>query len=240
MDIGRRAQYRVELDEAAGLRVTIPNPKGRPFVGRLLDVSADGAGARFQAPEFPELAVGQEVNLIMTSDRLKSSLKVAARVQHRAEEEGFRRYGFRFLRREQLEAQLSPALRQLFNRRKAVRVSPDTRSSVPTALEAAPGGPSAKARLEDLSALGAGVSLEAEAEAVFATTTRVGISLSLPGCRDPVDLVGHIRYRRLVGARIHYGIEFDAALSRHFEQQQEAITEYVMQRQRRMLKRPVR
>ena len=234
--VERRVQYRAEVEEGSGLQVAIANVVGSPISGLLLDLSAFGAGARFFVPDLPTVGVGQEVELAFTSERLKAPFTVGARVANRAEEEGSRRYGFRFLDGEPPGAQLSPVLRSLFNRRSAFRVAPDPESPVEVALEDTRGGPRFGGRLADVSATGAGVRVAPEAESTFSQDVKLGISLLLPDRADPVKLMGNIRHRRLVGTEIHYGVEFDPDLTEEFSRKQAIITKYVMQRQRAMLR----
>ncbi|MHC4416380.1 MAG: PilZ domain-containing protein [Planctomycetota bacterium] len=232
MDIGRRAEYRVAVDEATNLQVSVSTPGSSPSEGRFIDLSASGAGVRFVAPNRPELAVGQVVDLVFTSEKLRTPLTVAARVQHRAEEEeGSRRYGFRFLQPQQLDAHLPPAFREVFNRRKAIRVSPDPYEPVEVGLVPEGSEFPVAVQLQNISAFGLGVSLEADLEPTFAKTTRVGISMRLPDAREPVNLIGDIRYRRLVGARIHYGIDYDGESTEDFARQQEILGKYVVKRE---------
>ena len=240
MGVEHRAQYRIELDEASDLAVSIPNPQGPPHSGRLLDVSGFGAGVRFVLPDCPTVAVGEVVTLVFTSKRVKKPVTVQARVQNRREEEDGRRYGFRFLEGEQLDAELPPELRKLFNRRRALRLAPDPGAPVGVVLDGGAGSSRVEARLVDLSSLGAGVALDPVAESALANTSLVGISLALPDCPGPVQLIGHIRHRRLRGAEIRYGIEFDPELSHNFARQQDQITGYVMQRQRALLRTAAR
>ena len=232
-----RAHYRVDVDAAAGLVVTMHNPGGSPFVGRLVDTSACGVGVCFPPPNWPNLTVGQEIDLVFTSEKLNEPLTVAVRVQNRTEEAGARRFGFRFLQAEQLDAHLHLTFREYFNRRKVVRVPPEPDHTATVTLKAGHGRPRVEARLENFSASGAAVSLEAGLDAEFAETTSVGFSMQLPKCRRPVDLMGNIRYRRLVGARIHYGIEFDPELSEDFARQQDIINEYMTKLEKQWLRR---
>ncbi|MCZ6542899.1 MAG: PilZ domain-containing protein [Planctomycetota bacterium] len=233
----RRAQYRVKVDAAAGLVATMHNPGGSPFVGRMVDTSACGVGVCFPQPNWPNLTLGQEIDLVFTSEKFNEPLRVAVRVQHRTEEAGARRYGFRFLHPEQLDAHLCLTFRQYFNRRKMLRVIPDPDDLVRVTLAAGQGEPPVEVRLENFSAIGAAVSLEAELDAAFVETTRVGFSIQLPNCRCCVYLIGSIRYRRLVGARIHYGIEFDPELSEDFGRQQDIINKYTTKREQQWLRR---
>ena len=116
MDQGRRAEYRVELTDSSELRVAIVSPGGDETRGQLIDVSASGAGAVFEPPDPPNLAVGQDIDLVFTSDAFNGPLTVAARVQHRTENkdnDGSRRFGFRFLEPQQLNARLPAAARRM-------------------------------------------------------------------------------------------------------------------------------
>src|SRR5262245_34931897 len=125
MEPGRRAQYRVELDERSGAQVSIELPDGEVIDGQLLDISAGGAGVRFAGERVPSLAVGQDVDLLFAGRPFNAPLTIAARVQHRTEERsGARRYGFRFLQPQQLDTGMSPEMRTYFNRRQALRVKP--------------------------------------------------------------------------------------------------------------------
>ena len=209
-------------------------------MGRLVDSSPCGVGVRFPVrfppPNWPDLTIGQEIDLVFTSEKLNEPLTVAVRVQHRTEEAGARRYGFRFLQAEQLDAHLLLTFRKYFNRRKMLRVSPEPDDLVIVTLAAGHGEPPVEARLENFSASGAAVSLEAELDAEFAEATRVGFSMQLPKCRRPVNVTGNIRYRRLVGARIYYGIEFDPELSEDFARQQDIIEKYVTKLEKQWLR----
>ncbi|MCH8151761.1 MAG: PilZ domain-containing protein [Planctomycetes bacterium] len=230
MRLERRAQYRTVVDESNALHVTLLDPEGSPFPALLLDVSASGAAAHFFAPDCPTLPIGDRVDLVFTAERLKTPLTVAARVVHRSEDDGCRRYGFRFIEREQLEAKLYPVLRRLFNRRGAFRVAPEPEPRINVTLEG-PFGPRVEGALVDLSASGTRVGVKPVAELLFAKVRKVAISLSLPDSRGPVRMTGNIRHRRLVGAAIHYGLDFDPEQSENFAHQQKAIINYVMQRE---------
>jgi c-di-GMP-binding flagellar brake protein YcgR len=236
MESGRRAQYRVSIDDIADLRVALLGPDGSPCSGRLLDISASGAGVRFQGPGLPSLAVGQEVDLVFTSEKLPAPMTVAAKVQHRTEEQGARRFGFRFLEVQALDTQLSPVMREFFNRRRTVRVVPDPRRPVRVELRTEPEAPPLEVVLVNLSETGVGIRLEAGQDSRFADTTALLVTLYLPDSRRPVTLTGNIRYRRLVAEQLHYGIDFDPEASREFARKQAAITKYVLKRQLKTLR----
>ncbi len=239
MEPMRRAQYRVELDGSAGACVVVEVPGGGKHQGQLIDVSAAGAGVRFDGAAAPSLAVGQEVTLDFRGGPFAEPITLAARVQHRTEEPGgARRYGFQF-RQPQLDARLPPALRTYFNRRQVVRVYFNRRQAVrmpapgdliPVTLSAG-SGPKVEARLADLSIMGAGVVLATATEPYFAEAPSVNLSIHLPGLRRPVEVVGAIRHRWLTGGRIHYGIAFDAEATPRFVHRQESINRWIARRQ---------
>jgi c-di-GMP-binding flagellar brake protein YcgR len=187
MQSGRRAQYRVNVDETTDLQVALLGADGSPCSGRLIDVSASGAGVRFLGPTFPSLAVGQEVDLVFASEKLAPPLTVAAKVQHRTEEEGARRFGFRFLEAQALEAHMPPVMRKFFNRRQTVRVTPDPHQPVKVELRVEPEDAPLEAELVNVSETGVAISLGAGLDSRFADTTGLWVTLYLPETRRPIS-----------------------------------------------------
>ena len=237
MQPDRREQCRVDVGEGKELEVSV-RASGRPsFSGQAVDLSVDGAGLRVLSLGFPPsagpvLGVGEETELTLTFAALKKELVVSARVTNRTDEEESRRYGFQFTNRQQLEEQLWPALYRFFNRRAAYRVEPAPDCPVEVTLERTSGGMRVQAPLLDISAGGMGLRVPAEAESAFAESDRIRVSTSLPGCREPLNLTAIIRNRRLAGAEVHYGLEFDWPGTENRQRQQDAIIAFVMKRQR--------
>ncbi len=233
----RRAQYRVEVNGSLDLAVTLHGPKGGAMHGKLLDLSASGAGVLFSDAR-PNLAVGDTVDLVFDSSELDRPLVVEALIRHRAEERaGGRRYTFEFIHPDEQAKRLIPSLRGLFNRRRSPRVEPPAGQRVTATMEA-PDGSVAEVRLVDLSELGAGVSIEVEFESQFTDSTRVTLCLELPGIEGGISVSGDIRNRRLLRDRVVYGIEFDADRSEDFEETRRAIGQYVGRRLQDLLKSP--
>lgn len=238
MEPTRRAQYRVELDPSLGAQVVVELPDGKSHEGQLLDVTAAGAGVRVEGEAARALEVGQEVNLAFHGGPFSAPITVAAQVQHCTEERGGAcRCGFRFLQPQQLDGSLPPALRSYFNRRKDVRVQPAADELISVVLSSDK-GPSIEAWLVDLSLLGAGVALKTAVEPSFAASPAVNISIALPGTGQPVEMVGVIRNRRLVGGCIRYGMEFDPEATPGFTRHQDAIGRWMLGRQVAFLRRP--
>ena len=76
-----------------------------------------------------------------------------------------------------------------------------------------------------------------DSEPALATSDFVKLSFSLPQCPRPFDLVGSVRSRFLDGMWVRYGLAFDQERSGNFERQADSISNYVMQRQREILRR---
>ena len=62
------------------------------------------------------------------------------------------------------------------------------------------------------------------------------IALMIPGCESQLEFVGEVRYRRLSGAAVQYGIRFDES-EPGFEEHCEHVRGYVDVRRGAMLKR---
>ncbi len=233
----RRAQYRVEVNGSLDLAVTLHSPRGAAMHGKMLDLSASGAGVLFSEAR-PNLAVGDVVELTFDSPELDEPLVVEALIRHRTEERGGgRRYGFEFIHPDEQAKGLIPALRGMFNRRRSPRVEPAEGQRITATLEASDGS-AAEVRLVDLSEFGAGVSVEAEFESAFTDTTQVVLYLELPGADEAVRMAGEIRNRRLVRDRVVYGIEFDLERSENFDESKRTIGQYVSRRLQDLLKSP--
>src|SRR5262245_40150500 len=65
----RRQHYRVPIDPTTDLQAFV-RQAGGDLSGQLMDVSAAGAGIRFIGEDAPNLAVGDEVDLVFKSKKL--------------------------------------------------------------------------------------------------------------------------------------------------------------------------
>ncbi len=236
-----RAHYRIDFAGLEDAQVSVQSAEGVSALGQILDLSIGGLGLRFSLdiplPGCPDFTVGEDVELSFAADRFKRPLAVSARVVHRLDEGSSRRYGLQFTDRQQLENQVATELFRLFNRRKTYRVEPDPDVPIEVTLEQRHAGVQVHAQVKDISVGGLGVRVPADVMAALGTSDRVKVAISLPGRQDPVILIGNIRHRRVAGEEIHYGIEFDLEQSEDPKRQQNAITDYVMKRQRATLRR---
>lgn len=232
----RRRRYRVDLERRRDLKVKV-QAAGRPAVqGEPVDLSLDGIGVRFASPgaqgvQSPVIAVGEEVGLSLMLPPHQRPLQSNAKVVSRTEGESHRRYGFQFTDRDQFQAQLSPALYGLFNRREAYRVRPDPQNPIEVGLEGLGGDVRFRAQLLDISVKGMAVAVPMEAEAALAGSDRIRVSASLPDVAGTLSWVAVIRDRMLVRDRIHYGVEFELEQAAASPGQRDAVMAFVMKRQ---------
>jgi hypothetical protein len=242
MDADGRKHYRVTPDQQQSLDVTVQTADGQTFSAELLDITVEGAGTRFRRDAGPTLALGQAATLTFTSARLHQPIHVHAKVRSRAELGAFRsyRYGFEFDERDELQRQLSGEIFRLFNQRLSYRVEPDPAEpiealiSLPELDAAAPhpvADSIARGQVKDICGIGAAVLLDRVVETTFAATDLVEVSFKLPLRSTDVRLMAWIRHRELQDEYVCYGLEFDAARSKHFTQQQNEILKYARRRQ---------
>ncbi len=166
------------------------------------------------------------------------SLVASAMVVHRTDKDDSTQYGFRVIDPKNVTSQLSEEFSRLFNRRGSYRVPPDLDAPVKVTVEGGVESTRVEAELVDISTSGVGLRVAAHVEVGLVAAKRIKVCISFPDSGEPLNLVGVIHNRRLVGAsgaEIEYGIRFDWEGKHKPERQQEAITKYVMKQQRNHL-----
>ncbi|MGH7150296.1 MAG: PilZ domain-containing protein, partial [Planctomycetota bacterium] len=211
----RRNQYRIELGERSTVEVSILVGDRPLMVGRLHDVSAEGAGVILPSLASAPLSVGQHAELVFVGTTIIKPLRVSAVVSHHRVEgrgaEAVQHYGFDFTNMDGFdELLIAQDLHILFNRRKTRRVEPDPEEPIEALLEDEVHGKSGSARVVDLSTDGVGIHVTSKVDSRFAEVERVRVALRLPGASEDVRLEGNVRHRsEASGGGVRYGIEFD-------------------------------
>lgn len=256
----RRRFYRVQVSETNPIGIRLVTGKGETGTGSALNISAGGAGVRFDAADSPKLFIGQRVTLTLLSARLGEPVSVTATTRSRLDRGTFRQYGFEF-DIDIVERRMSRQLRRLFNRRTAYRVRPLTREPIfmrisrpgekapppPRTARARPLEPEAGEAVEpqprivdpltlvkvkNLSVRAVAVLIEPELDVALAAEDALTISFYLPGSPILQRLYCQIRRREWEGHRVLYALEYDTERSVRFEKQRDALSIYVMRRQR--------
>jgi hypothetical protein len=220
-----------EKDVRLGVEVRVGC--GQSYAGDVIDVPRGGLGMRFPEAHAPQLPVGKEVILVLTSAHLGKTVDLPAIVFTRVETNGYRHYSFQFNGQAAYSRQVANEFYRLFNRRHADRVEPRLDERVDAHIEAfepRDGRSPLAVNLRDISATGIGIVTTAEADYALANVERVRARINLPTHDTALSLVAWIRSRALEGGSIAYALQFDSQQSREFGAQQEAIMDYVMGR----------
>lgn len=230
---GRRAIVPIASDADIRLRIEVRAGDGHTYAGEVTDVPRGGVGMRFTQTPVPQLPVGKQVVLVLSSAHLSKSLELPAIVRWREEMRGVRGYRFHFNGQAAYSREVAKEFYRIFNRRGADRVEPrlDERVEVQiTALEPGLGRGALVVHLKNISASGMGILATADADYLLADVECVTVTLQLPTGDATLRLSAWIRSRALEGDSIAYALEFDSQRTQEFFVQQEAIMDYVMGR----------
>jgi hypothetical protein len=173
---------------------------------------------------------------------LQTPLQVGACATSRADSGELRNYHYQLnFESEEQKRRLSREAERVRDQRMASRVKPSTAEPVAVRVElathkedqpVAQDGFEVIGNLKNISAGGAAVLVERNAETVLATTDVVNVSFELPQGSRPLRLRGWIRHRELQDNLMSYGLEFDRAPIGDFTQQLDEIVRYIARRRR--------
>lgn len=236
MNRERRKTYRVALRPCERLLVSI-HPEGRlPLLGDVVDLSIYGASASCSVKP-PPLQLGERVRIRLSTRGGPRPIELDALVASRSDEQRVRRYGLQFLERSALEEGLSRRMFQLFNRRGQVRIR---MNGTPAAVRSeGPGEPTTHAAvLHDLSVRGLGLQVPVEAEADLRGVRRLTVRFRLEEGGRPLQVVAAIRNRRTTPQGMIYGLEIDPVATRHHDDVQDLLMQFLRRRERELLVGP--
>lgn len=220
------------------LRLRIRIDRRTEFETGVIELALERTVVEFPPEEAPLLAVGQEVELRFLGGRLDGPVPIRAWVIYRGDRTSARELHFR------LDRSHGSALQARLNRRRAFRVTPEPNAPIQVRLRGPEGDRRATAVLHDISESGLSALVGPDDEGRMMDLTQVRVQFALPGEHlgrnekiPALDVVGAIRYRRLEGPAIYYGIEFDAEASADFTAQRRLIQDYVEIRRTEMMQR---
>ena len=214
--------------ESISLAVKLLTRKSSPE-GEVHDVrfEADGVSlmVELSLADDPLLALGERVMLVFPRSSLAGQLTASGRVIFARRDESSCSYQFQC----GLEARtvLTPAI----NRREAFRVCTNPNAPIDVILGEAAGGARMEALLHDISVTGLSVLVPEENESDLHTLWRLGFSFKLPVVDEVLDFTGTVRYRRLMGSVVFYGIKFNEETTPDFARKQRIIEAYIAERQ---------
>ncbi len=195
-----------------------------PAVGKVVKVEHHTVTVEFPRDRAPTLAIARQTAVAFSSADLATPLAVRSRVVFRRDEDDKLIYEFQF----------SPidgeTLNAVFRRRTASRVKPAEVVAVMARIPNQDLTPGVSAMLNDISLTGLSLSMGSQGEMQLCSHDRLHLSFKLPNIDQAIELIGLVRYRRMYGTMIRYGIEYDVAATHEYATQEERIAAYMVKR----------
>ena len=172
------------------------------FQGIVTSMSTCSLTVDFPSEEIPQLAEGTVIELALSSDRLKSSLRLPAQAKSFRDDKNRRRYTFEI----DIEAQM--ALKALVDGRNECRVSPNVNNPIHVLMRQPSRDALIDGSLDDVSRTGISALVKPEFADVLSKDELTTISFLIPGERTPVQLGGFFRHSETSEGQCRMGFEF--------------------------------
>ncbi|MBI5363494.1 MAG: PilZ domain-containing protein [Planctomycetes bacterium] len=198
---------------------------GGPLVkGKVIKVDHHVVTVEFQRQGAPLIAIARQAVVAFSSADLEKPLSARSRVIYRRDDADTLTYEFQF------SAIDGETLNAVFRRRTAARVKPPEVVGVTVRSGYDDKTPGINAVLNDLSLTGMSISLGSQGEIQLCSAEKLLVSFKLPGQEKSIDLVATVRYRRMAGTMIRFGIEYDNKATKDWSGQEERIAAYMVKR----------
>lgn len=224
------------MEPVATVHVSLWSDDDPHLEGRILELSVERALAAFpvvrRAPWYP---LGRQVRLQLATEAAPRKATTKAWIQGWYVEGADQVYQLRFCDEAQVELEVLPILHEAFNRREVYRAKPAPREAIAARVRGSQRAPGIPAELVDYSSRGASIVLDDE-EALGGDGMNVLLALDFEGERS-IELGCRIVHRQLLGSRVCYGVEFDAAATENFEEKANLLARHVLETQSEELRR---
>ena len=215
------------------IRAEVSGERGQAS-GHVNDLSLYGAAIQFSVEQTTPFDSSERVTLVFHFPQ-ERSVQVEAIVRTQTEMDGFWQFGFVFIAPSTIRAKLPGGLLRSFNERAAFRVEPSV--TVPVKLQIASLGFHASGHMRDISFDGLGAVIDAGTGNRLTPGLEACVEFTLPGQDRLLTCEAVIRNRRalskgalLIGLRLDWRGSSDTASRRRH------VTDYVMTRQRELLR----
>jgi hypothetical protein len=213
---------------------------GKEFSGQVTGAFEGGATASFSQKTRFAPPVGEEVRCEVRNEFFELPLEMHLELKHREDSDNQVEFRFEWSRPEEFKQQLTSKLQRTFNRRKYFRVPPDTSDPVKAILRLV--DQQTKKKLATEAAVievgGGGITAEVDprVEARLAGLVQVELEFNIPGYQTQITMDVTLKHRHMTGRTIRYGLQYIRQDTKEYEQSEEVIIDYVMKRQREILK----
>jgi hypothetical protein len=220
---------------------------GRRLTTRMVELGERCITVVTPTRSLPELDGGDRVGLVVSSEALAGPVSARGHVERVVEDGAQSRVTIHFAVEAEFQALLDSGVGVAFNRRFAYRVQPADGEPVGVTVHPAEGAPveviveaagtrpELTGRAEDISVTGVGFTIDSASAAGLSVGTRIVMVFQLPPGEDLVRISGQIRYRANTPSGQRVGADYERGTPL-FEVASEAITAYVMRRQRELLR----
>ncbi|MBK7875418.1 MAG: PilZ domain-containing protein [Planctomycetes bacterium] len=199
-------------------------PGGPAVRGKVVKVDHHVVSVEFPRQGAPLIPIARQAVVAFSSADLDKPLSARSRVIYRRDEPDLLHYEFQF------SAIDGETLNAVFRRRTAARVKPPEVVGVTIRAGYDDTSPGTSSVLNDISLTGLSISLGSQGETMLHDKERLLISFKLPNQDKPIEVIGIVRYRRMAGTMIRYGIEYDPKGTRDYGSQEERIAAYMVKR----------
>lgn len=232
--LDKRTPYRVGVRSDAQIHAVLVLGE-RTVPAELLDISASGCGLRLEESHALGIKKGHALELRFTALGIGRAVVAVGIVRRMDKGEGWASYGLQFQDPESIYAQLHTKLWSFFNRREGFRITPTSGPGklVPVRL-ALPTGERTEL-VNDLSAIGLAIRVS-RAKALEVTGPCRAV-LALPGRSAPFHLGLLPVHHTATPASLRIGFAVDPKATEDFDEQSDALTRYLLEAQRQMLRR---
>ena len=236
MDIEKekRRTYRVETKEKPSYEASLILPGGKLLAGDIANISFEGAAINFPVNQCPNLEQGDPIRLAFRLSHTGGrNWIIHGTVRDSHEDLGMRLLRIKLRLGDTFLQQLQPDDWTIFNRRQTFRVSPDPRSPMTVNLEWEDGA--AEGQVIDISLGGMGVRIESQMAKMISQSKSIALSVFLPKFDVPLTISGSVCYQKKQRESHRLGITFSLNRDELFFRKEEAISKYLLMRQREMI-----
>ena len=209
--------------ESAELVVLIEDEKGAQITAKLQEAGENSLTLRCDGESPPPLPITHRTSVSFMYG--KTCVNMYGRVIDRRDSKGSISYQI------EVNCEHIPDLKAMVFRRNAFRVKPARDKPVAVLISTQGCREPLTAQLKDISRTGLSIEVTPSAESKLFRSSRLQLGFELPDDDEPFSLEGIVRYRRLIGAHVRYGLQFDHLDPSVIDALEERLLKYIYSRQ---------
>lgn len=217
------------------VRAALSVDGGRSFEGTLEEMGPRTVGIAVPGSGAATAELGARAEIVLTSDALEREHRGRGHVIAWYQEGNVAHCTLRYSDPDDYRRLVDTGLGRHFNRRGAFRVEPAAANPVAVVVEDASGRRLA-GHAKDVSATGMALVLDAGPGVELTSGQALSLHVTLPWLPSPLLVGARVCYCGERDGEMRYGVDFVAGSTADFEQTQDHVVDYVMKRQREILR----